>query len=77
MELYEIFANLSKDVFDTTDLDIPINEIPVLLEPLDDFLDLKASSPNELASRQVSYSHYAMFKKRLFGSNSKVTFMKF
>ena len=62
--MYNFLLEMTRAVMGSQSVDIPINEIPLLLGPMSKFLDIYEKSEKEKASRKVYFSHFLEFKKR-------------
>ena len=56
----------------SSSLDIPIIELPILLEPINDFLDKNTKTKTEHAARRVYFVHYRDFVRTLTNDDSLV-----
>ena len=76
IEVYHFLQNVTDNVFpgkENSLLEIPINEIPLLLEAMDEFIDDFELTDRELASKLVYYAHYMSFRRSLSDSNELVS----
>ena len=64
-EFYTTISNFIMNMSTPNSLDIPIIELPILMEPLNEFLDQNARTRRELAARMVYYIHYKEFQHKL------------
>ena len=74
LEIYQVLSKISDAFFPIGDpLEIPINEVPQLLEPFSQFTDGHEKTNRELASRMIFYAHYQAFRRNLMNGTGTVS----
>ena len=69
IQLYEFYVKMSDSIFGHAEAEswnIPLIEIPLLLDPLTKFLGDQQKTEHELAARKIYFTHLKHFEKELF-----------
>jgi hypothetical protein len=70
--IYEFYSDVTKALVGSAnlryDLDIPLIEIPVILEAEDNFLDVRTD--RELAARKLNYVHFKYYLEKHFNGTT-------